>query len=48
MSPAERNYAALILLWSRTIEEHHLTFDAWLSRRHERGGDSRPSITVNP
>lgn len=47
MTPSERNYAALILLWSRTVEEHGLTFDAWIARRHMRGGDSRPNVTTH-
>ena len=32
MTPAERNYAALILLWSRTLEKHGLMFEEWLRR----------------
>ena len=34
MTPAERNYAALLLLWSRTISEHKMDFDSWIAKRN--------------
>jgi hypothetical protein len=27
----DRLYAELLLRWSRTVEEHKLTFDAWVT-----------------
>ena len=33
MTPSERNYAALLLLWSRTIPEHGLSWEEWLVKR---------------
>ena len=51
MTPSQRNYliGRLMVIWARTIEEHkNPDFDAWLSERHRRGGESvPPRITIH-
>ena len=36
MSDQEKHLATLLLLWSRSIEEHGLGYEEWLRKRQPR------------
>lgn len=38
MSRQDKEYAELLLLWARTLDQHRLSWEAWVERKHQTGG----------